>query len=426
MIVSTTTDTKNTLGSPVAANSVKEASAPDTTILKLTLATAVALLLAGVAVLVSANTNLPASSASLTILNLSGKAVNQSAYHRHLGSASRTALVNPTLTDTDATSTPASTTTPRQINLSPAALGAEKLKQKALNVLRSLPDYNLVDVPMSPLAHSVAIASHANRKGYVDRSVLFKRSDINVNTFLLSTRISNESRLAELQMQPFFMEFDSRLFDATTFSETENSHSVKPFVGQMLATLGFPHIETNKRPDAQRYKPYKQLVSFNANENGEIVPHIKCMGLSPKRVAIRAKQYEADIIKLALKHNVSASLVKAVIAKESCYNAKARSHVGAIGLMQLMPETAKWLKVKQPENPAQNLAAGVKYLAQLRKRFGSNELALAAYNAGPGNVERYNGIPPFAETQNYVQDVMHFYRGYVETTRFVNAQNDFE
>ncbi|MCL4151092.1 UNVERIFIED_CONTAM: hypothetical protein GTU68_031876 [Idotea baltica] len=149
------------------------------------------------------------------------------------------------------------------------------------------------------------------------------------------------------------------------------------------------------------------------------------MGLSPQSVAKRAKKYDSKIFELAVKHNVSASLVKAVIAKESCFNPKARSHVGAIGLMQLMPATAKWLKVKQPQNPDQNLAAGVRYLAQLKKRFGSNELALAAYNAGPGNVDRYNGIPPFAETQNYVHDVMYFYRGYVATTRFLNALNDY-
>jgi len=87
-----------------------------------------------------------------------------------------------------------------------------------------------------------------------------------------------------------------------------------------------------------------------------------------------------------------------------------------------MPATARWLKVKQPENPQQNLAGGVRYLAQLQKRFGNDELALAAYNAGPGNVERYRGIPPFDETENYVVDVMHFYRGYAATTSYVNAQ----
>jgi len=148
------------------------------------------------------------------------------------------------------------------------------------------------------------------------------------------------------------------------------------------------------------------------------------MGLKPTSVAKRAVKYESKILELSLKYNVSASLVKAVITKESCFNPEARSHVGAIGLMQLMPETAKWLKVSSPENPMQNMKAGVRYLGQLRKRFGSDELALAAYNAGPGNVERYNGIPPFSETRNYVKDVMFFYRGYQATIRYNNQLNN--
>ena len=212
-------------------------------------------------------------------------------------------------------------------------------------------------------------------------------------------------------------------FDSATFlTNTQSAQSALT----SFAGVGFPHIETNNRSNASRYKPYRQLVSISGTQHGDIVPYIACMGLSPERVAKRAEPYNAKIFELAVKHNVSASLVKAVVAKESCFNAKARSRVGAYGLMQLMPDTAKWLKVSQPTNVNQNLTAGVRYLAQLRKRFGSNELALAAYNAGPGNVERYNGIPPFAETQNYVKDVMHYYRGYVATTRFVNALNDYE
>ena len=90
--------------------------------------------------------------------------------------------------------------------------------------------------------------------------------------------------------------------------------------------------------------------------------------------------------------------------------------------MQLMPDTARWLKVTDRNDVNQNLSAGIRYLAELRQRFGTEELALAAYNAGPGNVERHGGIPPFAETQQYVVSVMAHYRRYVATSRFANQR----
>lgn len=297
-------------------------------------------------------------------------------------------------------------------------LRAYKLKQNALSLLRAMPDYSQ-SAPTDSASATVNSPS-ASSPG-VSHNTVAPDANVNVNTFLLSTRISNDSQLSKLQMQPTFAEFDAQLF-----SPSPNDGSVQSVKARAAkyAGVGFPHIETSDRAESKQYKPYKQLLSFNADSD-HIVPNVKCMGLSAERVAKRAEKYDARIFELAVKHRVSANLVKAVVAKESCFNAKAISHAGAIGLMQLMPETAQWLKVSKPENVQQNLSAGVRYLAQLRKRFGSNELALAAYNAGPGNVERYKGIPPFAETENYVQDVMHFYRGYVATTRFVNAQNEY-
>jgi len=294
-----------------------------------------------------------------------------------------------------------------------AELKADKLKHNAFAAFQNLPDYNVQLSPKVSNSLSIAISSEA----------ISPSAAVNVNTFLLATRISNESQLAELQMQPFFGDVDVQQFAKPRIDTTAGTEVV---LSASYAGVGFPHIETNDRADSAQYKPYKELMSISANAHGGMVPNVKCMGLSAERVAKRAKKYDAKIFELAIKHRVSANLVKAVVAKESCYDPKARSYVGAIGLMQLMPETAQWLKVSKPENVNQNLSAGVRYLAQLRKRFGSNELALAAYNAGPGNVERYKGIPPFAETQNYVQDVMYFYRGYVATTRFVNAMSNYE
>ncbi len=184
--------------------------------------------------------------------------------------------------------------------------------------------------------------------------------------------------------------------------------------------VGFPHIEQNDRLAQDQYKPYRTLIEIDAYNPEHAIANVRCMGRSPAAVDKRMSKYESRILDLGLRYNVSVSLIKAVITKESCFNPRARSHVGAIGLMQLMPETAKWLKVSDPTDSDQNLKAGIRYLSQLRQRFGSDELALAAYNAGPGNVSRYGGIPPFAETQNYVIDVMHYYRSYVATTRYIN------
>ncbi len=253
----------------------------------------------------------------------------------------------------------------------------------------------------------------------VVKQIPAKPSTFISNAFLLGRNMTNDSQLAQLQMQPVFAEFESKLW----LADNAQSRIQKREVGQ-FSHVGFPHIEQNKRKHSEMYKPYRSLLAESSYGDNGVVPNVYCMGLKPTSVAKRVAKYESHIMDLSVKYNVSASLVKAVITKESCFNPEARSHVGAIGLMQLMPETAKWLKVSSPENPMQNMKAGIRYLGQLRKRFGSDELALAAYNAGPGNVERYKGIPPFSETRNYVKDVMFFYRGYQATARYNTQVNE--
>jgi len=128
----------------------------------------------------------------------------------------------------------------------------------------------------------------------------------------------------------------------------------------------------------------------------------------PKTLMDRLTRYDKIIDKAADKYDLDKKLIQAVIAQESYGNPKATSQVGAKGLMQLMDGTARDLGVNNPYNPEENIMGGAKYLKQMKDKFGSDELALAAYNAGPGNVEKHNGIPPFKETKDYVRNVIRY------------------
>lgn len=120
--------------------------------------------------------------------------------------------------------------------------------------------------------------------------------------------------------------------------------------------------------------------------------------------------FDSIIQEASNKYNIDERLIHSVIQAESSYNPNATSSSGAQGLMQLMPATARGLGIQNAYNPHDNILGGTKYLRQMLNRYDQNiELALAAYNAGPGNVDKYQGIPPFQETTNYVTNVMNTY-----------------
>lgn len=140
-------------------------------------------------------------------------------------------------------------------------------------------------------------------------------------------------------------------------------------------------------------------------------------GLAPRPAAAAPGGFQAALTEACQRNQLDPSLVRAVIQAESGGDAKAVSKAGAVGLMQLMPETARDLGVQDPRDPAANVAGGTRYLREMLDRFGKLPEALAAYNAGPGAVERHGGIPPYAETRAYVQRVMQLYGQNMEEGR---------
>jgi hypothetical protein len=136
--------------------------------------------------------------------------------------------------------------------------------------------------------------------------------------------------------------------------------------------------------------------------------------------AFTAQDIDAAIEQAAARHNVDPSLVRSVVKVESNFNPNAVSRKGAMGLMQLMPSTARSLNVANPFDPAQNVDAGVRHLRKLLDSYGGNvRLSLAAYNAGSGAVARSAGVPHFRETQNYVRRITNLYNGGSEPGSFI-------
>ena len=178
-------------------------------------------------------------------------------------------------------------------------------------------------------------------------------------------------------------------------------------------TVWFSNVE----PEAQDSSRY-QLIEVK----GRRTATNSCRGMNNSRLAERARNYIKEIILYASQYDIDSKLILAVIRNESCFDRSAVSSAGAQGLMQLMPATARWLGVTDSFSPDQNIRGGTKYLSDLVKRYDNNiKMALAAYNAGPGAVAKYGGVPPYAETQKYIEKVMKSYQDYLRDDRIADA-----
>jgi soluble lytic murein transglycosylase-like protein len=149
-----------------------------------------------------------------------------------------------------------------------------------------------------------------------------------------------------------------------------------------------------------------QYLGHESNQSA----NAKIVAANSSGTAATSVEIDTAIEQAAARHNVDPNLVRAVVKVESNFNPNAVSRKGAMGLMQLMPSTARQLKVKNPFDPEQNVDAGVRQLKQLLENYGGDiKLTLAAYNAGAGAVARSSGVPHYAETQNYVRRITKLY-----------------
>lgn len=185
------------------------------------------------------------------------------------------------------------------------------------------------------------------------------------------------------------------------------------FIIALLSTLAYPTERVERKADGSTF--FTNIPKNAASQS--TLPKTTAVTVSPltaKKISLNMDQktlYWEYIKEAAEKYDVEPSLILAVIRTESNFKKKAKSNKGAMGLMQLMPGTAKLLGVKNAYDPQENILGGTCYLRMMIDEFHDIRHALAAYNAGPEAVRKYKGIPPYRETQNYVASVLSLYKG---------------
>lgn len=177
----------------------------------------------------------------------------------------------------------------------------------------------------------------------------------------------------------------------------DNIQAIEHRIAAIQARFEMPPCHLPSSPEVRQTASFSEILRCLEEGTGENKTSDK-------------SDYESTIKEAGNKFGIDPDLISAVITQESGFNPFATSHAGAKGLMQLMPDTALSLGVNNVFDPRENIFGGVAYLRQLLDRFKGNlSLALAAYNAGPGAVEKYGGIPPYQETQNYVKSILSLY-----------------
>src|SRR5579863_339869 len=205
----------------------------------------------------------------------------------------------------------------------------------------------------------------------------------------------------------------------TNDSEPVRAHTVQAPQAKRAALVYWSSKENRWKPVPGAGTASMQAARSAAAEVSGYYGHDSVRSANAKIISANARghqaspeEIDASIVMAAARHNVDPNLVRAVVKVESNFNSNAVSRKGAMGLMQLMPTTARQLNVKNPFDPEQNVDAGVRHLKQLLENYnGDVNLTLAAYNAGAGAVARSAGVPHFAETQNYVRRITNLYYG---------------